>query len=156
MKSIKITPPEGYEIDRENSTFEEIVFKPVRLTYGAICKELFKDVIHYCTSDGQIGRIVFTKGYEEQPNNAAASTQVRKMLALNQLLNISTFYNKKAEKQEDELYSLCYFADRDKYGTVSTSTTFSLGINVTFFREEDAEEVIHNPNFKTILDTVYK
>lgn len=28
-KEIKITPPEGYEIDKENSTFERIKFKPV-------------------------------------------------------------------------------------------------------------------------------
>lgn len=28
-KEIKITPPEGYEIDKENSTFEKIVFKKV-------------------------------------------------------------------------------------------------------------------------------
>lgn len=28
-KEIKITPPEGYEIDKENSTFECIKFKPV-------------------------------------------------------------------------------------------------------------------------------
>ena len=26
-KEITITPPEGYEIDKENSTFEKIVFK---------------------------------------------------------------------------------------------------------------------------------
>ena len=28
-KSIKINPPEGYEIDKENSTFEEIKFKKI-------------------------------------------------------------------------------------------------------------------------------
>ena len=28
MKQIKINIPEGYEIDRENSTFEYIRFKP--------------------------------------------------------------------------------------------------------------------------------
>lgn len=28
MKEIKITPPEGFEIDKENSTFECIKFKP--------------------------------------------------------------------------------------------------------------------------------
>lgn len=28
-KEIKITPPEGYEIDKENSTFEYIKFKPI-------------------------------------------------------------------------------------------------------------------------------
>lgn len=31
MKSMKITPPEGYEVDKENSTFEEIKFKPHRV-----------------------------------------------------------------------------------------------------------------------------
>ena len=30
MKNLKITAPEGYEIDKENSTFEEIVFKPIK------------------------------------------------------------------------------------------------------------------------------
>lgn len=30
MKKIIITPPEGFEIDRENSTLEEIVFKEVQ------------------------------------------------------------------------------------------------------------------------------
>lgn len=29
-KEIKITPPEGYEIDQENSTFECIKFKPIK------------------------------------------------------------------------------------------------------------------------------
>lgn len=29
-KEIKITPPEGFEIDRENSTFECIKFKPIK------------------------------------------------------------------------------------------------------------------------------
>lgn len=30
MKTIKITPPEGFEIDKDKSTFEEIVFKPIK------------------------------------------------------------------------------------------------------------------------------
>ena len=32
MKNLTITPPEGYEIDKEQSTFENIVFKPVPKT----------------------------------------------------------------------------------------------------------------------------
>ena len=30
MKNLKITTPEGYEIDKQNSTFENIVFKPIK------------------------------------------------------------------------------------------------------------------------------
>ena len=32
MKNLKITAPEGYEIDKTNSTFENIVFKPTKNT----------------------------------------------------------------------------------------------------------------------------
>lgn len=30
-KEMKIVPPEGYEIDKENSTFECIKFKPIEI-----------------------------------------------------------------------------------------------------------------------------
>jgi len=29
MKTLKITPPKGFEIDKDKSTFDEIVFKPI-------------------------------------------------------------------------------------------------------------------------------
>ena len=38
-KEIKITPPEGYEVDKENSTFDCIKFKPVT--------KRWRDTIHY-------------------------------------------------------------------------------------------------------------
>ena len=41
--NININIPEGYEIDRENSTFECIKFKKKQLTYEDIAKKLFKD-----------------------------------------------------------------------------------------------------------------
>jgi hypothetical protein len=44
-KQIKITPPEGYEIDREKSTFETIIFKKVE-------EELPTEWIHFKTIEG--------------------------------------------------------------------------------------------------------
>lgn len=43
-KELKIQVPEGYEIDKENSTFECIKFKLIRndITYKDICKKLYK------------------------------------------------------------------------------------------------------------------
>lgn len=37
-KEVKIQAPEGYEIDKENSTFECIKFKPIKryITYGDV------------------------------------------------------------------------------------------------------------------------
>lgn len=42
-KELKIQAPEGYEIDKENSTFECIKFKPIKkdITYEDICNNLF-------------------------------------------------------------------------------------------------------------------
>lgn len=43
QKSIKIYIPEGYEIDMENSSFEEIKFKPIKkqITYDDVTRNLF-------------------------------------------------------------------------------------------------------------------
>ena len=41
-KEIKITVPEGYEIDKENSTFECIKFKKKELTYEKIAESYLK------------------------------------------------------------------------------------------------------------------
>ena len=47
MKNLKITAPAGYEIDKEKSTFENIVFKEIKKevterikTFSDVCKEL--------------------------------------------------------------------------------------------------------------------
>ena len=42
-KEVKIQAPEGYEIDKENSTFECIKFKPIKryITYRDICNSIF-------------------------------------------------------------------------------------------------------------------
>lgn len=44
-KEVKIQIPEGYEINKENSTFGCIKFKPIKknITYKEICDYLFKD-----------------------------------------------------------------------------------------------------------------
>lgn len=48
-KELKIEIPKGYEIDKENSTFERIVFKPIKkdITYEDVCNTLFKNNVGY-------------------------------------------------------------------------------------------------------------
>ena len=107
-KEFKINVPEGYEIDKENSTFECIKFKPVKkeLTYEDVAEELFGDTCYFIN---RRGKSVFTKELtvKENKNNATNKKQLERLLALNQLLNI-------------------------------------------------AKSVINNPNFKDILDLIYK
>lgn len=57
-KEFKVQIPEGYEIDKENSTFECIKFKPIKkdITYDDICNTLFveKQWCFYTTTDGNV------------------------------------------------------------------------------------------------------
>jgi len=52
MKNLKITAPEGYEIDKENSTFENIVFKPIKKELPKSWEELGEISGYYINDAG--------------------------------------------------------------------------------------------------------
>lgn len=159
-KEIKIKVPEGYEIDKENSTFECIKFKLIKkeLTYKKdVTEELFGDDI--CFYIDRRGEIVFTEhlAAKEDKNNATTKKQLERLLALNQLLNIAEYYNKKSPKEEKKIY--CINFDKrnlEYYIQEYTSSIVIRGLVPIFNNKEDAKAVINNPNFKEILDLVYK
>lgn len=156
-KELKIQVPEGYEIDKKNSTLECIKFKLTKkdITYDDICNTLFIKGSHgfFIASHGDVKEDILTY-CESEKNNATNRRQLEKVLALNQLLNIATYYNGKVE-EPDGLYTISYNKFYDSY-CVSTSTSYVTGITALFNREKDAQKVIDNPNFKEILDTIYK
>ena len=81
--------------------------------------------------------------------------QVKIILALNQLLNIAEYYNT-LHTINISNNTILYDYVNQTYVTATVSTTYSRGIEVIFNRKEDAQEVIDNPNFRKILDMVYK
>lgn len=95
-KEVKITVPEGYEIDRENSTFECIKFKKKALTYEDVAKELFcgKET-YYTTIEGRIRCERITAAFAE-PNNATNNCQLERLLAYNKLMNVAEYLNSQA------------------------------------------------------------
>lgn len=158
-KEIKIKVPEGYEIDEENSTFECIKFKSVKkeLTYKDVVEGLFGDKYYYTNARGKIIAPTGLTVGKEDKNNAATKKQLERVLALNQLLNIAEYYNKKSPKEGEYIYCISlegrnfeYFAQRSKKPRIER------GLIPEFNRQEDASAVIYNPNFKDILDLVYK
>lgn len=95
-KELKIQVPDGYEIDNENSTFECIKFKPVKryITYNDICCMLFKDKNNFfITTNGNITDDTLDWGSAIDKNNSTNKEQLERLLSLNQLLNIATYYN---------------------------------------------------------------
>ena len=157
-KEIKINIPEGYEMDKENSTFECIKFKPIKkeLTYEDVAEELFSK--NMFTSDIK-GKILWTSSYGAKldKNNTTNRKQLERLFALNQLLNIAEYYNKKSPKKGKRVY--CINLDersREYYFKDYISPTIIRGLIPTFNNEKDAKAVIDNPNFKEILDLIYK
>ena len=89
-----------------------------------------------------------------EKNNATNRKQLEKVLALNQLFNIATYYNSRV-KEPDDLYTISYNKFNNSY-CVSTRTCYITGMTALFAKKEDAQKVIDNPNFREILDTIYK
>lgn len=96
-KEIKIVPPEGYEVDKENSTFDCIKFKPVNHvpSYDDICRELFSGkTVYWFSSSGTAESDDI--GPEERlcdRNNCTSREQALKVLALNKMMNVAKYLN---------------------------------------------------------------
>lgn len=157
IKEIKIDIPKGYEIDKENSTFECIKFKSKNITYEDICAKLFKKESpgYYVDSIGGI-QITQTEASITDPNNAPNKKQIERLLALNQLMNIAYYYNDKQYMRVG--YYIEYDKLDDKYFVENLDNNLiqEAGMAAMFIYAKDAQAVIDNPNFRSILDTLCK
>lgn len=164
-KELKVQAPEGYEIDKENSTFECIRFKPINkgITYEDVCNYIFNicngDIGYYIENIGNIRKASgFSNEARRDKNNATNKKQLERLLALNQLLNIAEYYNRLHTKI-DKCYNILYDMRFKGYRVNTASAWYRnslTGIEALFNRAEDAQAVIDNPNFREILDTIYK
>ena len=135
---LTIDIPEGMEIDLENSDLAKgiVKFKKKDITYEDILQS-------YATDFGGI----------RVPNHC-----IDKILAISQLINIAKYYNgdwKPNWRGLMEPKSYIYYSTRSNiYGVANTSST-KYG-NIYFRSYKDAQAVIDNPNFRDILDAIYK
>ena len=91
MKELKIEIPEGYEIDKENSSFEKIVFKKKA---EVNCWEDLKGVTGMYVSDNSF--ITFAKGGLAQPYNKNVflnEKYAKSSLALSQISQLLPYYD---------------------------------------------------------------
>ena len=157
-KELKIQVPEGYEIDKEKSTFECIKLKPIKkyITYETICEELFNKTKFnfYISGSGAIGKSTLDTDMVYK-NSAINRKQLERILALNQLLNIAEYYNR-LHTTNIKSTAIEYDGVNQTYYTSGISFKYLRGVSAVFNRKEDAQAVIDNPNFREILDTIYK
>ena len=135
---LTIDIPEGMKVDVENSDLAKgiIKFKQNTITYDDILQA-------YSTDFGEI----------RVPNHC-----IDKILAISQLMNIAKYYNGDWEpdwsnsKENKFCIKFDYHKDR-----LYVDYNNSIGAGDVFFKNsEDARTVINNPNFRDILDTIYK
>ena len=136
---LTIDIPEGMEIDLENSDLVKgiVKFKKKDITY-----ENVEDAL-------KLGKNC--KSIIINESNAS------KLVALSKLMNIAKYYNgdwKPDWYSYASKFSISFNHTSRKY-IVDSSDCRTSG-NVLFKKSEDAQAVIDNPNFRTILDKVYK
>lgn len=135
---LTINIPDGMEIDLQNSNFDTgvIKFRKKELTY----KDIQDSVGKYPTS-------TFVT-----PHN------MLKINAIDMLMNIAKYYNGNwkpdwSNNKEGKFYISynfihnAYFVIEDNSNNVGT---------IVFKHKEDAQAVIDNPNFREILDAIFK
>lgn len=84
-KEIRITPPEGYEIDKENSTFECIKFKPVVKRW----RDTNPFVKGYCVEGNNIVKYdVYNRFDKNSHDMYATEKQAKSALAMAQISQI--------------------------------------------------------------------
>ena len=155
-KEVKINIPEGYEIDKENSTFECIKFKSSKeyTTYKDVCVNLFAEKYRYYIDSFGVIYSTQLKAFISSPNMAPIKKQLERLLALNRLMNIAYYYNGKQYMRVG--YYIGYDKLEDRYFVNNSDNDFTqkAGMTALFINSKDAQAVIDNPNFRSILDTL--
>lgn len=161
-KEVKITPPDGYEIDRENSTLDCIKFKPVKenLTYDGVAKELFSESPTWFNNYRASIKCV-EKGAQEcykDANNCTSEKQAQKLLAINKLMNVAKYLNGDWKpdwgNSREPKWSLYIGTDGNIDILVKTEQTYSS--NVYFKTKElakQAKEILGEDTLKLAFST---
>lgn len=135
---LTIDIPKGMEIDLENSDLAKgiIKFKPKNLTYEYI---LHTYTIEY-------GSLV------------VSNRHIDKLLAVSKLMDIAKYYNKDWRPHwgySGELKFYIYYSH--EMGKYQIGVTNRSDYGAIYFRLRDyVQAVIDNPNFRDILDAIYK
>lgn len=123
-KEMKIVPPEGYEIDKENSTFEIVRFKPVKkeITYNDIESELSQ------APDNVVAFI-----------NDVSEKHAKKIFAISKLMNVAKYLNGEDWKPDCRTQSY-YIAIAD--GNIKVFISYPTGMDIHFKSGKLAQQAI--------------
>jgi hypothetical protein len=92
MKTLKINVPYGYEIDKEKSTFENIVFKEIKKELPNSWEELETLKGFYVDGDSYLNQVAQATTADDNINIFATKQQAEASIALAQLSQLREVY----------------------------------------------------------------
>ena len=149
-KEIKISIPEGYEIDNEKSSFEKIVFKKKELDDVATWDDLVDKQTtaplgsRYITTDCTISKLSIYHIIKNTDKNVAINERVAKsMLAMAQISQLMPYYGGAVTDEEwknnNDKYTIIRF--ENSLGSSRTRLYFDL---LAFHTEKQRDEFLKN------------
>ena len=152
LRPVEFDIPEGFIIDTENSDLTKgiIKFKNKWFTLEQLYKSAKDNNYHTCIS-------------EIKDSTDDKSCTVRdKLIALSNLMDIARYFNRNWNYDFTKKcvgYSIvyCKLAEESHYSVREIDNSFYTYYgNPVFKNEADAQYVIDNPNFRNILDKIFK
>lgn len=152
--------PEGYEIDKENSTLECIKFKKKSPTYDDIAKELFLHKNTIFINERGNTELVYSCAAEaySDTNNCTSRKQAEKLMAINKLMNVAKYLNKDWKPNwndcKDPKWLISITKENIKYCITRTNQ-----YQIVYFRTiklaKQAVEILGEDTIKLALSTDY-
>ena len=94
-KELKIIPPIGYEIDRQKSTFEKIVFKKIPenpKTWEEYCSLMKGKTVYYTNCN-----TITVSGFSDAHDKFVNKKRAEQFIALGKLLQLRDYWTKRSE-----------------------------------------------------------
>lgn len=146
LRPVEFDLPKGYEIDKEHSDLDKgiIRFKNTWLSL----EQLYK-----------IAKGTNFNTYRDSIKNISGN----KLLALANLMDIARYFNGDWEfdsEKDTHGYAIAFYyntTEYPQYNVIAINSTYDIYYgNPVFKNEADAQYVINNPNFRTVLDKIFK
>ena len=102
-KELKIIPPIGYEIDRQKSTFEKIIFKKIPenpKTWEEYCSLMKGKTVYYANYCNN----VTVSGFSDAHDKFATKKRAEQFIALGKLLQLHDYWVGGWKRNSDSVY----------------------------------------------------
>lgn len=131
-KELKIEVPQGYEIDKQKSTFEKIVFKKIPenpKTWEEYCSLMKGKTVYYTNCNN-----ITISGFSDAHNKFATKKRAEQFIALGRLLQLRDYWVKRYDE-----FRYAVYGDR-LYGTAICDWSENTHYPLTFPTREMAED----------------